>query len=438
MQQQTNRRERIERGIYKRTTADDETRLEIGYRDADGRQRWRAVDGGIKAARAALAIELAKRARGERIASDPRETFRTAADAWWEARAVKLRPTTQSAYSANLKHLRRYFDRQRMTQITPTDVARYVSKKQAEGLRGETIKGHLTVLSSVFTYAARHRGLNAQNPVRLLDRVERPHREDKRPKRILNADELLELLAGVSKRHRILFETAAQTGCRLGEVLGLAWEDVHLEENTIEITHQLDRKGNRVPLKTKRSRRALEVTPELAAQLREHKLRSRFSAPHELVFTTAGGSGHDHRNIGGRALARAVERAELGAVKDRDGVIVQPAPTFHDLRHSHASALIAQGWDIEEVSARLGHASVATTQEIYVHAFDAARRSDDRRARLASLYGPDPVVTDPPLPKREVGHGSAHGSGRGAARRGRRLAVAAETPDLRRARGTAR
>jgi integrase len=70
----------------------------------------------------------------------------------------------------------------------------------------------------------------------------------------------------------------------------------------------------------------------------------------------------------------------------RNGVVVQRAPTFHSFRDSHASALIAAGWGIEEVSARLDHANVATTQRIYVHAFDAARRSDDRRDRLARLY----------------------------------------------------
>jgi hypothetical protein len=51
---------------------------------------------------------------------------------------------------------------------------------------------------------------------------------------------------------------------------------------------------------------------------------------------------------------RAVKRAGLGAV-ERDGRVIEPAPTFHCLRHSHGSALIAAGWDIEEVSARLGH-----------------------------------------------------------------------------------
>lgn len=93
-------------------------------------------------------------------------------------------------------------------------------------------------------------------------------------------------------------------------------------------------------------------------------------------------------------LARAVKRAGLEVVEDRHGAVVLPAPTFHDLRHSHASALIAQGWDIEEVSARLGHANVGTTQRIYVHAFDAARRSDDRRTRLADLYGDFNVAGD--------------------------------------------
>jgi integrase len=383
MSNATPRRTRVETGIYKRP--DD--RLEIGWRDAQGKQRWRVVEGGIKAARAALAQEHAKRASGERVAENPRLTFGAAADAWWDARVVKLRPGTQNAYGAALKHLRAYFGRQRMTHISATDVAKYVSSKQAENLKGWTIKGHMTVLSSIFTYAARHLGLTAQNPVSLLDRVERPSNDDEKPKRIMHSDELDKLLDAVDPKYRLIFDTAAETGCRLAETLGLAWENVNFEDQTIEFTHQLDRKGKRVPLKTKRSRRVLEVTPGLIGRLREHKIAAPHSVPHELVFTARSGSGHDHRNIGGRVLARAVKRADMGAVEDRHGAIVQPAPTFHDLRHSHASALIAQGWDIEEVSARLGHSSVATTQRIYVHAFDAARRSDDRRARLTKLYG---------------------------------------------------
>lgn len=380
----TPRRVSIEPGIYRRRDGD----LEIGWRDASGVQRWRHVDGGIRAARAALANAHSARARGERVAADPRLRFSDAAQAWWDSRVLKLRPATQNAYGAGLAHLKRpeHFGRSRMTDITPQQVADYVSAQQDAGLKGWTIKGHLTVLSSVYSYSARHLGLVGVNPVSLLDRVERPSSDDEKVKRILSADELARLLASVDDDYRLLFELAGETGGRLAEVLGLVWQDVDLDAETVTFACQLDRDGKRQPLKTKRSRRCLEVTGSLIGKLRTHKLASPYSAAHDLVFPNRSGRGMDHRNVGGRILSRAVKGAGLESV-ERDGEVVSPAPTFHSLRHSHASALIAAGWDIEEVSSRLGHTNVATTQRIYVHQFDAARRSPERRNRLAALYG---------------------------------------------------
>lgn len=69
----TKRRERVEPGIYRRPDG----RFEIGWRDASGKQRWRAVTGGIKAARAELAAEHARRASGGLVAP-PRLTFQAA------------------------------------------------------------------------------------------------------------------------------------------------------------------------------------------------------------------------------------------------------------------------------------------------------------------------------------------------------------------------
>ncbi len=365
------RRTRVERGIYRRPDG----RLEIGWRDAQGKLRWRVVEGGITAARAALAQEHSKRARGEAVAADPRLTFTAAADAWWEARAGRLRPTTQSAYRAALKHLRQHFGRQRLATITAGDVAAYVTSK--DSLKGWTIKADtLTVVSAIFRYANRHLAVTTPNPVAILDSVERPKTDDAKPKRILTSAELSRLVDSVHARHRLIFRISAETGCRLGEALGLAWQDIDITGQTISFAYQLDRHGKRVPLKTARSRRVLEITPALAGELRKHKLASVDTSSGVLVFVCSTGRGHDHRNIGGRVLAKAAERAKL-----------DPAPTFHDLRHSHASALIAQGWDIESVSARLGHADITTTQRIYVHAFDAANRSDERGAKLAAIYG---------------------------------------------------
>jgi hypothetical protein len=97
---------------------------------------------------------------GERT-SDPRLTFTAAADAWWAARVVELRPSTENAYSAALRHLRAAFRRRRLADIGPTEVARHVSQRDAKGW---TVKGEMTVLSGVFTHAGRHLGHLGRTP----------------------------------------------------------------------------------------------------------------------------------------------------------------------------------------------------------------------------------------------------------------------------------
>jgi integrase len=391
------RRERVEPGIYRRRTAGGAIAYEIGWRDATGRQRWRRVPGGIKEARAALAHARAGRARGELPDSHLPLRFEDAASAWWRGRVVRLRPATQSTYAASLAHLRRRFAHSQVASIGPDEVAAYIAAQESAGLRGWTIRGHLAVLSAIFRYSSRHLGVIGPNPVAALDRVERPTIEDERPKRVLGPDELRRLLAAVDVPYRPIFELAAETGCRLGEVLGLVWGDIDLEHEAVTFTQQLDCTRKRAPLKTKRSRRCVEITPGLAGRLRALKSGASARSRQDFVFTTSAGTPHDHRNIGGRVLARAVKRAGLGAVV-RDGRVIEPAPTFHGLRHSHGSALIAAGWDIEEVSARLGHSHCGTTQQTYVHAYDQARRSDARRVRLAELYDrpASPTADDPP------------------------------------------
>lgn len=386
------RRQRVEPGIYTRTDAGGRDVFEIGFRDAQGRQRWRRVHGGIKAARAALAVEHSKRSRGVRVSADPRLTFNMAADAWWEVRSPNVRPTTQATYTSSLKHLRRRFGRARLVDICPADVAEFVTAQHEVGFKGWTIRGQLTVLSAVYKHASRHLGFVGTNPIASLDRLERPGIGDERPKRVLTTDELRRLLAAVDDPYRLLFEFAAETGARLGEVLGVTWGEINLNDGVVRFTHQLAPGHQRVPLKTNRSQRSIEITPALTARLRKHNIASLHSKRHDYVFVTRSGTPHNHRNIGGRVLARAVKRAGLQAVR-RDGKTIEPAPTFHNLRHSHGSALIASGWDLEEVSARLGHADVGTTQRAYIHAYDAARRCSRRRDRLAALYSVDDETT---------------------------------------------
>lgn len=276
-------------------------------------------------------------------------------------------------------HLLPRFGRRRLDSVDVDDVARLVEELQRAGRKAWTIRGNLTVAGRVFDFARRRLGWAGQNPVRLLDRSERP-RSDQRERRVLSGEELERLIAAADDRYRPIFAFAAGTGARLGEVLGLKWRSLDLERGTASITHQLDRQGRYVELKTARSRRTVELPASLVSLLRVRKLETPYSGADDYVFSARTGGPLEHRNVAGRALRRAVERAGLEQGE-------APAPTFHALRHGFASAWIASGGDLVELSAHLGHRDPAITASTYSHEFEKAARSDARRARLDGIFG---------------------------------------------------
>jgi integrase len=402
------KRSRVKPGIWRRYGADGKPRYEITYRDSDGRQRREVVQGGIRAAETALADRKARKGRGERVAPSPRLTFGEAAAKWMAAQGPNLRPATRAAYESSLSvHLLPAWANVRLDRIDVAMVAALIERMQTaeyrqqviersarqsaertgrkprvakvkSGYRPWTIRGVLTPAGRVFDFARRRLNWSGANPVRELERNERPA-HDPHERRILTSDELARLIAAAEPPYRAIIATAASLGTRLGETLGLTWADVDFEAGVIHVRHQIDRRGERVALKTKRSRRVIEAPDSLLKMLRSHRAASPNKAPDGLVFAARNGKPLDHRNVAQRGLARAVKRANLDT-SDR-------APTFHELRHAHASAWIAAGGDLVELSARLGHRDPAITASVYSHEFEAAARSASRRARLDAIYG---------------------------------------------------
>ncbi len=164
-------------------------------------------------------------------------------------------------------------------------------------------------------------------------------------------------------------------------MLALAWEDIDFASGVIHVRHQLarGRRGvppHRIPPKTRASVREIPLLPQLAAVLREHKRRSRYTASSDYVFATSNGTPFLHHNVSKRVLRRAAVDAGL----DRDGRRVR----FHDLRHTFASHLIIDiRLDVVQVSRILGHARTSMTLDTYTHLFEEARHGADVRAELA-------------------------------------------------------
>ena len=164
-------------------------RVQVGFKDGSGRQRWRTVDGGITAARAVRDELLVRRSRGERVASNARLRFTDAAAQWLAGPVVDLRAATQACYrNAVEQHLMQRFAMHRLDMISPDDLAALVRDLRADGLAESTIVIVVGVVNRIYRYAARRLGWAGTNPVSLLLPSERPKPGQSAKRRLFERD----------------------------------------------------------------------------------------------------------------------------------------------------------------------------------------------------------------------------------------------------------
>jgi integrase len=179
---------------------------------------------------------------------------------------------------------------------------------------------------------------------------------------------------------------------RQGELLGLQWPDIDLDSGKLTIFRSLHRtKRRRDPddktpwfelrhPKTAGSRRTLEIPPVTVEALRAHAVRQRQQRlladsswqEQKLIFTTRVGTPVDTTNVlhGFQKILR-----EAGLAKMR----------FYDLRHTHASLLIAEGVHPKKIAERLGHASIKLTMDLYGHLFQGSDK--ESAERMQKIFG---------------------------------------------------
>src|SRR4051794_22429055 len=302
------RRVRVERNIYRRPDG----RLEVGYRDSASRQRWKGPFDTITAARRQRDAVLGAKAKGERVQPAPRLTFGVAADRWLTEQVVELRPATRAIYAnAVNNHLRPRWGGRRLDHLRVDDAAKLVRELRAAGLAEWTISGIVKAANRVFKFAARRLGWYGVSPFTLLEIGERPSVSKTDERRVFLFDELAQTLAASVEPWTTLFRLASIVGARESELLGLWWRDVDLTDAaaaTLRFTHQVDRSGERVELKTEEAKAVLPLPRAAALMLLEHKARSSYTGPRAFVFSTSSGRPLSQRNVL-RALYRAQERA---------------------------------------------------------------------------------------------------------------------------------
>jgi integrase len=169
-----------------------------------------------------------------------------------------------------------------------------------------------------------------------------------------------------------LIVLALNTGLRLGEATGLTWEDV--KEGELVVRRQLQRVDGAFQLrdlKTRSSRRSLPLTGDARKALRDQRANQLLWSgaesdsfnPMNLVFT----------GMAGRPLDPKTVDKHLKSLAKKAGI--QKAISFHKLRHTAGTHLVAAGVPLNVVKEILGHSQIAITANLYAHAVPAAHRA---------------------------------------------------------------
>ena len=329
-----------------------------------------------RAAKNAEAQDRAARASGEHIAESP-ETVGELLNRWLTTVARhKVRPTTLVDYERTIRlHLSPHIGTVRVQRLTAARVQALYSSLIDAGVGTRSVNlAHLRLRQAL--EMAEREGLVRRNVCTLVD----PPRDTPAAGTTWTADEARRFLAEAEKDvYHPLWLLALSTGMRRGELLGLRWQDVDLDAGAVRVTQSVRPFHNRpviVPPKTEASVRTIPVSRPVIDALRAHRDRAGARGP--LVFCTRTGvpiaPRNLYRNFDAIILAASVPRIRL-----------------HDLRHTHATLLLAGDTTIRAVADRLGHSKTSVTLNTYAHVL---REMQDRAIQAidAALFPDLPVV----------------------------------------------
>lgn len=226
----------------------------------------------------------------------------------------------------------------------------------------KTVKNYHALLSAILK-ASVDEGIRRDNPAFKM----RITRGTKRENVFLSPSEFATVLHFIPERYQRLVLFLAGTGLRWSEMSALTWADVNLHGNppTVRVTRAW-KKSKGGPLlrypKTSKSRRSVSLFPDLVAIMGEP------GASDAWVFPAPQGGHMWHGAFYTRIWLTAIAKASDTELCEPLGLeVLRRRPTVHDLRHTHASWLIAQGIPLPYIQARLGHESITTTVGTYGH-----------------------------------------------------------------------
>jgi len=343
-------------------------------RDAAGKRQTKSGTFSTRKEADAAGREWSRDADNGIIIKTTTATVAEIAQGWLDVKRHDLKPRTLLNYESTVKTITDNIGSLAIQKVQPANIDALYAALRAEGKGEPTVHRCHQRLSQVFDYATKRRVI-AVNPMGAIDA---PTVRPKAPT-ILTAPQIARFLAFAgSDGYTPLWLLLLQTGMRRGEALGVRWQDVDFTKGTVSVRQTVEaRAGAHISTpKTPAALRTISLFAESVAALkarRTRQLATRMCAPewedNDLVFATLTGKplhpDNVDRNI--RAIQRKANKAATGEGETGKAKVL-PDFSVHDLRHTHASHLLAEGWNVPKVSRRLGHANPGITMRIYAHA----------------------------------------------------------------------
>ena len=296
--------------------------------------------------------------------------------------AYSVKPYTEDSYrEACENHIKPSLGSVRLEELNAPQIQQLYNKLiRQKGLSAKSVKNVHGVLHRALNQAVKIGSLR-NNPSDACD-LPKVYQKEIVP---LEQEEIMKFLNAIQgNKFEYIYLVTLFTGMRQGEVLGLTWDCVDFNANTLYINKQLQKSKKvggayqLVPTKNSKAR-LITVAPSVMTVLKRQKSKQAqmqllagaiWKNKDNLVFTNEQGRHLTHVTVY-KNFKKIV--CELGLEKTR----------FHDLRHSYAVAAIENGDDIKTVQNNLGHATAAFTLNIYAHTTQKMRQeSADRMERF--------------------------------------------------------
>ena len=284
----------------------------------------------------------------------------------WEKDLLSLSAhSTQSADLSRLrKHLRPAFGQHRLEALHPQMVQGLI-RRWSEKLAAKSVRNLVTLLRTI-TQAAQEWGYTCPLDAANL-RLPQPELQAKG--RTFSLGEGKRILMMAPAPWDTLFTTAAITGLRSGELLGLQWEDIDFRQYVIHVRRSVWRTQFQT-VKTKRSVRTVPMPTTLAAELKLY--RERWTKNDlGLLWASETGQPLDADNLRHRVIRPLLDKA---GIKGKAGV--------HAFRHLLGTLLVSTGANPKVAQAQLGHSDIKTTLDLYAEVV-----SNDHRVAVDQVAG---------------------------------------------------